>query len=656
MKEIREPVLLDGPPFASGKIHYGTIYNKYLKTLVSRIKGYQDFDYYFDTHGLPIENKVCSQKINPNYKDFENKSKDYSNIMIKDLEGYQLTSRNKPELTCDKEYSKFIWNNFKKLFDLGYVYEKKKLVLFCPSCGSVCSNNELEVKEVTIISCYHLFKLKEEGSLLIYTTQPWTLFYNQAIAYNPTTRYLKSDQGIIASQNYFIKNNLKGCEIDLKGKVYILKDKSTANLISSDLVDPYYGTGLVHLAPNHGEQDEKIAGQVKIQSDLTFKGVSKTTGKTYQKMNEEMLESDLSIKKEEITHKDYVCWRCSTPCLRTRINTIFIRTKENRHKVLDWVKDRKFTIFPNTIENNFISWIEKIEDWCVARQRKWGVRLPLWKNKKTGNIVSLNFEDYQKLVPVSRRSSFYHKPLKKITIEGVSYVPYNEILDVWFDSSLLPLYVREVKNQIPITAVESIDQIRGWYYGCTIMSALLSSEPPWTNTYCHGYLLKAKGTKYSKSSNQLDLGILSSEDKERLLLHLSNRSPWKTSVFDITEAAKSNKALSIFKNLKNVKTTSKEQELLPISERERFNKLYKWFCNLQKIEDFTSGPLISGIIDFSRNYINKNKESINSSFLKLSIEFIEACLSFFLLTEKNYLNIKNRLQEILVKINSFKYE
>ena len=630
-------MIIDGPPFSSGRIHYGTLYNKYLKTLFSRINGKDSFKFFFDTHGLPIENKVPR---NSSWKSYYTLAEENTETMINDLKKYGIVPESS-EMTCSLSYSKEVWAIFSKLVNKDLVYQKDKILLFCPSCNSICSNNELEIKEVETKACYFKFysSLNPDLFFLIYTTQPWTLNYNEAIAYNPEKEYYQSSTGLIASKTYFMKNNLEGNLISLTDLTYF--DKGICKkLYASNKVESTKGTGLVHQSPNYGLVDYQIFGESSQEVDLKYDGTFKSHKLDYKQLSEKYLTLEQCYTSEVITHIDQSCWRCKTPCLRKRIRTIFLKTKLFKDQVLSWISEDKYSIYPKTVENKFIDWLNNIEDWGIARQRSWGIQIPLWINSKKNTLLTLSAEEYQKITMKKLEIADFHSPLKKITINNESYEPLNQIFDVWFDSACLPIIIKQKKQ----VAIESIDQIRGWFYGTCIISSMISEEPPWKQTFCHGYLLRTKKEKFSKSNNDLDLASLSLLERRQLLFYLSNREPWKNSVFDIKENKKTNKALSILDNLFKVSLSNSKDENYDFRELE---KLVRWFVNLEhNFKDISSKRLVNYIINFSRSYVNKNKGYLDKKLVSGVLRILQLICQFILLEEKNYPKIKKEIVEI----------
>ena len=632
-------MIIDGPPFASGKIHYGTLYNKYLKQILQRINNKKTFPFFFDTHGLPIENKLPRGSSWIKYK---NLSEDNSKEMLKDLALYNIAP-DSVTLTCNKEYCSHIWSTFNQLFKKQLCYEKNKILLFCPSCSSICSNNELEIAEIVCKACYYKLYIDSFYFFLVFTTQPWTLRYNEGIAYNANTTYLVTKEGLIASQQYFKKNSLRGVMVDISKfseKPFCFAKK----IVSSVDVELSKGTGLVHLSPNYGLFDYNLLGGSLKEVELNYDGTFIDNTMKYQQLNEFYLNEKNCYKGFQMSHRDFSCWRCKTPCLRKRIKTIFLRTSSFKKRILSWISNKQLVIYPEGIKNKFTTWIENIQDWGVARQRKWGVQIPLWRSEKDSSLITLTIQEYSAILKKEITCSLFHNNLERVTIGGVSHVPINQILDVWFDSACLSSYLLEKMNYQPIYAVESIDQVRGWYYGSAIINAMLNKNPPWKKTYCHGYLLKNKNEKFSKSSGNIDLSILNKRERRELLFYLSNRNPWKNSIFDLTEAGKSNKALSILENLSKI-ITKEERQVINYDYAE-LDKLIYWFFNLGlNFEKFSTGNLVSFIITFSRNYVNKNKHQLDRKFMENILYILKKMVCFILLEEEDYHEIKNQIRE-----------
>lgn len=637
--------LLDGPPYASGRIHYGTILNKYLKTLYWRITEKGSFPFYFDTHGLPIENTLPK---NSDWKELLEKAQDNTEKMLSDFKKYRLVPSTHLS-TYEEQYGRFMWSSFKELFDSGKIYRKKRVTSFCPKCQSVCSNNEIEYKKCEALLVFFVFHTTENEKALVATTQPWTLYSNQGIGFNSNLKYfIDKKTKIIASERYWNSVEDKTLVLfDLNGKEYTDINGQTKKFISSNEITDSY-TGLVHLSPQNGEFDFSLVDPTEQKENINIKGES-AEGISYLTLNKTVLSHPNTIKFKQIIHKDGVCWRCETPCLRKLMNNTYLKVVDKKQKILEKIEKKEIQWSPLKYEKYFSNWIKGIQDWCISRQRKWGVSIPLWENNK--KYISVTPEQYLNITgETTPLINVFHNKLLPLTINNQIYTPVNEIFDVWIDSGLLSVFdTLKQKEKTYLAAIESHDQIRGWFYGSIILRELLDLPVPFSTIYVHGYLLSSKNKKLSKRDQLEQISNVSSFEVDQILLYLSSRSPWENLILDLSQMNKSNKALSIVANLEKVVLNSHGNG--EIGKKELLLKLNLLIKQIGLItEDFskiTSLPLINFIIFFSREYVNKNKGNIDRELFTNIFSVIKLLVNFFLLKQEKslkeiYLEIKKR--------------
>lgn len=435
-KEGEPFVFYDGPPFATGLPHVGHVLPSTLKDIVPRyqtMKGrFVSRKWGWDCHGLPIENLV--------EKELNLKTK--KDILDLGIEKFNRTARESvlryadewreivPRLgrwvdmtddyrTMDASYTEKVWNVFSRLNDKGLVYESFKVMYVCPRCETSLSNFEVNqgYKDITDISVYVKFSV-DGAHLLAWTTTPWTLAGNMALAVGKDITYVKvkvDSDIIILSKNrvyhvlkdkdYEILEEIKGS--DLAGKSYEpvfdtykdadFENKSNAwKVYCADFVTDEDGTGIVHIAPGFGEDDLKLAKIEKIpfvqhvaidgkfkEEVKDFRGEDVKPKEDHQKTDIEIIKflakQEALFKKEKIIHSYPHCWRCSTPLLNFATSSWFVRVTELKDKLVE--ENKKVKWIPREIgENRFGKWLEGARDWAVSRARFWGAPIPVWKS------------------------------------------------------------------------------------------------------------------------------------------------------------------------------------------------------------------------------------------------------------------------------------
>ncbi len=513
-KEGKSYFLLDGPPYANFTPHVGHIKNTIFKDMLIRIafmKGYNVlFQPGFDTHGLPVENMVEKKLDLKTKKDIEKfgvhnfmKECKESAILNKDLwmKAYEklgsLYTLKKPYLTYEDSYVASGWWAFSEMYKKGLVYEGEKPVMWCPRCETSLAGYEVtdSYKEVSDPGVYVLFKLKDSDEhLLVYTTTPWTLPANVAIAIAPAEDYVVAEvagKKVILAQKrlerlsqegfgYSILKTFKGKELvgreyeplldvplqrDLvKGKygkshvivasIAILKERVASKMrtkkgvkgedVFEEFVTTVEGTGLVHTAPGHGKTDGlvgqhyKLAAVSPLDNRAHFTEESGFSGFVKDADNEiiERLETEGKLLfKEVIKHNYPLCWRCKSPLIFRLSKQLFFRVDEVK-KIIQR-ENEKVLWYPDFARERFDNWVDNAEDWNISRQRYWGIPIPIWRADDGEEIVVKSGKELEKLS--GEKISDLHA-VDDIVIErkGKKFVKMKGILDVWFDSGIAP--------------------------------------------------------------------------------------------------------------------------------------------------------------------------------------------------------------------------
>ena len=490
-------ILHDGPPYANGPIHIGHALNKILKDTIVRYKSMQgfrsDFIPGFDTHGLPTEIKAI-EKLKLNREEIEvNKFRDTCKEFNKEFiklqsEGFKrlgvLADWENPYITYNKEIEKEQLDVFGTMYEKGYIYKGLKPVYWCASCQTALAEAEIEYADHKSKSIYVKFEVtdskglfdKKDTYLVIWTTTPWTLPGNMAITISDKYDYalvkVKKDG---KEENYILMDEMvedlmKTFGIEEYEKVKTIKneelsgveykhpflDRISKVILGSDdtiLVEKGSGTGLVHTAPAYGNEDY-LAGKkygIEMYVAVDEKGMQTEkagifAGMRYNKSNDAIIEhlneQGNLIKLEEINHSYPHCWRCKNPIIYRAADQWFASVEGFRQKALEAIETVKW--FPEWGEERIRKMIADRGDWCISRQRTWGVPLPIFYDKETGKeyITKESMEKVKEIVGKEGTNAWYEKSVEQLLPDEVltlgkpksEYVKEKDIMDVWFDS------------------------------------------------------------------------------------------------------------------------------------------------------------------------------------------------------------------------------
>ncbi|MEN2768893.1 isoleucine--tRNA ligase [Ornithinibacillus xuwenensis] len=588
-------VFYEGPPTANGLPHAGHALGRTIKDFVARYKtmaGYQVLRKAgWDTHGLPVELEVEKQ-LNIRGKDqieeygvenfiqkckesvfaYENEWKQFTEAL-----GYWVDMEN-PYITLNNDYIESVWNILATIHENGYLYKGHRVVPYCPHCETSLSSHEVAqgYKDITDLSVTAKFRLKgkENEYLLGWTTTPWTLPGNVAVAVNPTMNYVKVKQEsevfvvaqalvpAVMKEGYELIEVMKG--EDLVGLEYeppfqYITVSNGHKVLAADFVTDKSGTGIVHIAPAHGEDDYKAVqdNQFDYVNVVDSKGrykeyVTPLAGQFVKNSDVEIIKmlskQGLLYDKEKYEHSYPHCWRCDSPLLYYAMEGWFIKTtavKENmqsNNQEVDW--------FPSHMrDGRFGNFLENMVDWNIGRNRYWGTPLNVWVCKDCGKEKSpKSLKELSELsVEAVSESIELHKPyvdnIKFACSCGGTMVRTSEVIDVWFDSGSMPFaqYHYPFENhatfdkQFPADVViEGVDQTRGWFYSLLAVSTLFTGKSPYKRVLSLGHILDENGQKMSKSKgNALNPTELIQEfgaDSLRWAL-LADSSPWNNKRF-----------------------------------------------------------------------------------------------------------------------------
>ena len=558
-------VFYEGPPTANGKPGIHHVLARAFKDLFPRYKTMQGFYCErkggWDTHGLPVELEVekalgiSGKKQIEEYgiAKFNQKCKESVFKYVEDWEklteriGFWIDLEN-PYVTLNNDYIESCWWILKEFFEKGLLAKDYKVVPYCPRCGTPLSSHEVAqgYEDVTEPSVYIKFELKDEPGtfLLAWTTTPWTLLGNVALAINPEADYVvakftsrKGERLILAKARlstvdgtYKIIEEFKGK--DLVGKEYkplydfVKYDERTHYIAPADFVSLDEGTGIVHTAVMYGEEDfnlgEKIGlpKQHLVEEDGTFIGEAGQFAGMFVKDADPKIVEDLDTrgllyKKEMTTHAYPHCWRCHSPLLYYAYPTWFIKTTDRQQEIIQ--ANEVTNWYPGHIKKGRMgNWLETMVDWALSRSRYWGTPLPIWQCQNCENEICVgSLKELKSLTPKPYTldpNLGLHRPfidevvLKCSECSGkMARVP--DVIDTWFDSGAMPIAQqhypfenkKKFEEQFPADFIaEAMDQTRGWFYTLLVESTILFGKNSYKNVVCSGLVLDEKGQKMSK--------------------------------------------------------------------------------------------------------------------------------------------------------------
>lgn len=422
----------DGPPFLSGKPHYGHILTATIKDTVARYKTMKGFNVPrrvgWDCHGLPVENFIEKELNVKSKKEIEQKisiekfNKACRDSVFSSLEIFQKTLKRVGRwadytdsyMTLDNSYIESVWWVFKQLWERDLIYKDYRVSPYCPRCGTPLSNFEVNLgyKDVPDSSIYIKFKIKDQKNtyFLVWTTTPWTLTANVALATGNDIDYVKikynDDNLILAKEKlsvidgeYKIIEEMKGKDLlDLEYKPlynFIKPDKKSHFVVSGDFVSTEDGTGIVHIAPAFGAEDMQVGKENNLPVIITVdeEGKLKEEVEPWQgvfvkdadkEIIKDLKERNLLFKSETITHTYPFCWRCDTPLLYYPLDTWYIAVEKIKDQLIE--NNKKINWVPEHIkEGRFGKWLEGARDWAFTRNRYWGAPVPIWQCQKCGH-------------------------------------------------------------------------------------------------------------------------------------------------------------------------------------------------------------------------------------------------------------------------------
>ena len=556
-KEAKEFVLHDGPPYANGNMHCGHMLNRILKDFVVRYKNMNGFKTPFvfgwDTHGLPIENQVTKSGVNRKTTpivEFRKKCEEYA---LKQVSNQKEQIRrlglvgdfDNPYLTLKKEYEARQIEAFSKMALSGLIYKGLKPVYWSPSSESALAEAEIEYADVLSNSIYVAFPVKDgkglldnDTKLIIWTTTPWTLPANLAISAHPDFVYglYQTNKGKFVFLKEFEENLTKELEFE---DVKLLKEFKGKDLELVVCKHPFYdrdslvivgthvtndaGTGLVHTAPGHGVEDYQVClnypgkglepycpvDEKGYMMPGTGEGIE---GLFYEDANKVVLEilkeKGLLLKHTTFTHSYPHDWRTGKPLIFRATSQWFCSIEPIRNELLKIIHDTKW--YPSWGENRMVNMIKDRGDWCISRQRAWGVPIPIFYCEDGTPVMEEKvFKHIENLFRQYGSNIWYEKEAKELLPEGYSnphspkgeFTKEKDIMDVWFDSgsSWNGVLVERGTTYPSDLYLEGSDQYRGWFNSSLIVSVACNHVAPYKSVVSHGWVLDEHGEQMHKS-------------------------------------------------------------------------------------------------------------------------------------------------------------
>jgi isoleucyl-tRNA synthetase len=533
---------IDGPPYTTGLIHLGTAWNKILKDYLikyKRMRGYKVTDTPgYDTHGLPIEVQMEKElgiknkqqiyeygvdKFIKNCKEFAQKNLKLMNNQFKRL-GCYFWDWDNPYITFKNSYLEGIWWTLKKAWENGLLYQFFRPLNCCPRCATALAKHEHEYKNIIDVSLF--LKIKsvdmEDTYFIIWTTTPWTLVANEAIMAHPFAEYAKVKIEDLNEEGMKYIHPLVE-EVPYQKELEKESAKVHTIILSEEYVSASEGVGLVHSAPGHGPEDFEVgvANNIPVFNPVDIRGVYTKEAGIYEgkfvfDANDEILEllkkKGTLIFTSEVEHEYAHCWRCDSKLVYRATNQWFFKTESIIPELLD--KNKEIYWVPDWAGSRwFKSWLSTLKDWCISRQRFWGVPLSVWvcDNEDCGDIIVVGSSKELKNLAGEVPEDLHRPWIDKVTWKcekcnkGTKRrIP--DILDVWLDSGSVVWAAQEVydgeshyDSWIPANFIlEGKDQIRGWFNSLLCSAMVSSGRKNYEACYMHGWTLRNK-TKMSKS-------------------------------------------------------------------------------------------------------------------------------------------------------------
>ncbi|MFK8069060.1 MAG: isoleucine--tRNA ligase, partial [Gammaproteobacteria bacterium] len=556
-------ILHDGPPYANGDIHIGHAVNKVLKDIIVKSRSMSDLDVPYipgwDCHGLPIElmveKKIGKAGHKVDAKTFRKACREYAQKQVdKQRSDFKrlgiLGDWENPYLTMNYKFEANIVRGLGKIIDAGHMQKGVKPVHWCTDCGSALAEAEVEYEDKTSPAIYVAFQVEDLAelskhfdqkfetpvSVVIWTTTPWTLPANQAVALNAELEYsvveydgkriligtalVEDMMSRLGIENHTVVAHCKGSDLEGLKLKHPFYDR-IVSIILGDHVTTDAGTGCVHTAPGHG-QDDFIVGQrygLEVDNPVGDNGVflpntELFAGKHVFAANEMVLdvlkEKDTLVYHENLRHSYPHCWRHKTPIIFRATPQWFVSMDGNNLRETALAEVGKVSWLPDWGEERINGMIENRPDWCISRQRTWGVPIAVFIHRETQELhpetSRLIKEVADRIEQEGIEAWFELEAAELLGDEADQYAKVTDTLDVWFDSGVTHECVLQQDENLSFPAdlyLEGSDQHRGWFQSSLLTSVAINNVAPYKTVLTHGFTVDAKGMKMSKSKGNV---------------------------------------------------------------------------------------------------------------------------------------------------------
>ena len=583
----------DGPPTANGKPHIGHVLTRVIKDMLPRYQSMKGKKVLrkagWDTHGLPVEleveklvgingkEQIEEYGIEPFIKKCRESVWKYKGMWeeFSDVVGFWADMEH-PYITYENDFIESEWWALKEIWKKGLLYKGHKVVPYCPRCGTPLSSHEVAqgYKDVKERSAMVKFKVKDEDAyFLAWTTTPWTLPSNLGLCVNPEVDYvkIKVDGTVYYMAEALVDTVFEGVEGErevlekYKGKDLEYREyeplydyavgklkKKAFYVVCDDYVTTSDGTGIVHIAPAFGEDDNRVCRKYDMPFVQFVNNKGEMTEETdwagvFVKDADPLIIDDLKksgklFKAPKFEHSYPHCWRCDTPLIYYARETWFIKMTDVKDKLI--ANNNKVNWIPKSIgEGRFGDWLEHVQDWGLSRNRYWGTPLPVWECECGHQHTIGSIAELKEMSDNCPDDIELHRPyIDAVTIKcpecGKEMHRVPEVIDCWFDSGSMPFaqwhYPFENKDifekRFPADFIsEAVDQTRGWFYSLIAISTLLFDEAPYKNVIVLGHVQDKDGRKMSKSKgNAVDpMQALGQHGADAIRWYFyENSAPW----------------------------------------------------------------------------------------------------------------------------------
>lgn len=613
----RKFFFVDGPPYTTGRIHLGTAWNKVIKDAVLRYKSMNGCEVKdragWDMHGLPIEVKVEESfgfknkkdieaygvdKFIQRCKEFALRQKDDMTVQFKTLGAW--LDWDDPYMTLKNEYIEAAWWTLQKAHEHGLLERGLRVVNWCPRCETAIADSEVEYWDETDYSIYVKFPVEgeEDTYIVIWTTTPWTIPANMAVAVHPSFQYAKvrawkegrTDTLIMAYdlmesvlkegryRDYDLLGILSSDDMQKLTYRHPLLDlvprqrEISHGVYAADFVTAE-NTGCVHIAPGHGLEDFELGIEKGLEvfcpvgedGRYTEEGGEKYNGKYVKEADGEVIldleERKLLLAQGRLAHRYGHCWRCKTPIIFIATSQWFLRISDLKEKMLDEIS--KVTWYPEWAGSaRFADWISNARDWCISRQRYWGIPLPIWKCQTCGKMEVIGTAEELEERSRQKVPDLHRPDVDLVLLDcpcGGKMKRSPDVFDVWFDSAVaswatlrFPSQEKEFEEWWPADFItEGHDQTRGWFYSQLGAAMVSFGRAPYKSVLMHGFTLDEQGRKMSKSIGNIvqPEEVVKKYGADTLRFYvLGANAPWEDLHFSWDAVENTHRMLNIFWN------------------------------------------------------------------------------------------------------------